>query len=189
MGLLTLNRQAPGSVSRGLVSGRSSTVLIVLAGCRVRHLSASARLSHLPAGAACRRISLSAEAAHFTAPIFRTVIGGHVSAIVGIGSVGVDGSVAIAITGQIQCAAVDGQITIGVNAVTVGYNGEFSAVDHDPAVLIGHTRGIGGTVRRIQAVVTITEMLDFRPFWLVESELFPLSSVKSFRCSALSASI
>lgn len=70
MGLLTLNRQAPGSVSRGLVSGRSSTVLIVLAGRRVRHLSASAGLSHLPAGAACRRISLSAETAHFTAPIF-----------------------------------------------------------------------------------------------------------------------
>ena len=50
MGMLTLNRQAPGSLSRGLVSGRSSTVLIVLARRRVWHLSASAGLSHLPAG-------------------------------------------------------------------------------------------------------------------------------------------
>ncbi len=54
--------------------------------------------------------------------------------IVGIGAVGIQSGVAAAVAGEIQGAAIDGQVAVGINTVSLRGDGESTAVDQNKAV-------------------------------------------------------
>ena len=79
----------------------------------------------------------ASAAAHLAGILLGTVVGGHVTAVVGVSAVAVQGGVSAAIAGEIQGAAVDGQGSVGVYAVSCGHNGEEPSVDENEAVGVG----------------------------------------------------
>ena len=92
--------------------------------------------------------------AHLTGIVFRAVVGGEGTAVVGVGAVAVQRGISVAVAGKINGAAVDGQSAAGVDAVTGGYNHKFSAVYHNETVgappetlLSGHSSSKAGAVR------------------------------------------
>ena len=52
-------------------------------------------------------------AAHLARITFRTVVGGDIAAVIGVGAVAVQRRIPVAVAGQVQGAAVDGDKTVG----------------------------------------------------------------------------
>lgn len=76
----------------------------------------------------------SLAAAHGPGIFLRTIVGGHCAPIVGVGAVGIQSGVAAAVAGEIQGAAIDGQVCFGINAVSLRSDGESTAVDQNKTV-------------------------------------------------------
>ena len=98
------------------------------------------RLLCLPArtfSAGLRGPGSAASAAHLAGILLGTVVGGHVTAVVGVGAVAVQGGVSAAVAGEVQGTAVDGQVSVGVYAVSCGHNGEESSIDENEAAGVG----------------------------------------------------
>ena len=93
----------------------------------------------------------TAAASHLARIGLRAVVGGHVAAVVGIGTVAVQSGITAAIAGEIQCAAVDGEAAVGVHTVTGGYDSKCTSVDDDKAVGVGG-KGILGPSTEAGAV-------------------------------------
>ena len=105
-----------------------------------RQSGGSIRCLVLPGGTHAASVLFSVSAGLFTAHAagtgFRAVIGGDISAVVGICSVGINGRVAVSAAGEVQRTAVDRQVPVGVDAVAVRHDGDGAAVDGDEASFI-----------------------------------------------------
>ena len=80
----------------------------------------------LPAGA---------SAAHAAGVGFGTVIGGHISAIIGVGPVTIQSRISASVAGEVQRPAIDGKIPVRVQTVPIRYDGDGSSIYGDKAVL------------------------------------------------------
>ncbi len=76
-------------------------------------------------------------AAHAAGVGLGAVVGGHRAAVVGIAAAAVQGGISPSVAGEVQRPAVDGQVSVGVQAVSVRYYGDGPAVHGDEAVLTG----------------------------------------------------
>ena len=76
----------------------------------------------------------SLSAAHGPGVFLRTIVGGHGAPIVGVGAIGIQSGVAAAVAGEIQGSTIDGQVAVGINAVSLRGDSESTAVDQNKTV-------------------------------------------------------
>lgn len=122
--LFTEREHSSYGIASGLCVGYVGALFRLLRGRHAAAHTAAAAGSAMTAHAA----------AHLARIAFRTVVGGDIAAVIGVGAVAVQRRVPAAVAGQVQGAAVDGQIAVGIHTVPRGHNRNRTAVDEDKTV-------------------------------------------------------
>ena len=90
-------------------------------------------------------------ASHLARIALGAIIGGNVASVVGIGTVAVQRGVSRAIASEGQRTAVEGQVPVGVDAVTGRGYGKCAAIDDDKTVGVGGEGILGPSAEAAKA--------------------------------------